>query len=70
MKRNEIPFSDGGISVNFQPLIQMLEAEALRYKQEWENFKMQKKIELNIAGALGTNSPGTEYSIILSLVER
>jgi hypothetical protein len=68
MIRNEIPHSDGGLSVQFGSNIQMLQRQSATYRQEWEEAKKQSKIVANIEGMEGIASPTSEYSILLSWV--
>jgi hypothetical protein len=64
MKRNEVPFNDGGLNVDIPALIPHIERQALLYREQWEQQKLDKKIAMNIEGVYGIDSPASEYSII------
>lgn len=63
-KRNELPFNDGGLSVQTDGLIPHIERQALKYEQKWEQAKRDKKIQMNIEMSRGTGTPGSEYELL------
>lgn len=63
-RRNEIPFSDGGLSVNTPALIVEMRDQAMLMKGEWEAQKTKIKVSWNIEGMYGVSGQGTEYQAI------
>lgn len=66
MMRNEIPFSDGGISIQFSNTIPHLKQQSNKYRQEWELTKKNRKISMNVSGVYGVDSPTSEYYLLQS----
>lgn len=64
MLRNEVPFNDGGLTLDTPSLIAGVERQAMKLRQEWEEIKTTKKIQLNIEGMQGVSSPGSEYALL------
>lgn len=66
MQRNALPFNDGGLSVDLSRKTQELIALQRQYEASWENKKVAKKKQMNIAMTMGAASPGSEYALISS----
>ena len=62
--RNEVPFADGKLAVQFQHMLPTMSAQAQRFRQEWEVKALRQKVRMNVASAQGMASPGSEYSLL------
>lgn len=70
MKRNELPFNDGGLTVDTPALMAQIERQAILFRDQWERQKRAKKISLNIEGVYGVDSTSSEYATINDWVGR
>lgn len=62
--RNAIAFSDGGITVNLESRLPMLQALEAQIRAEWRQALHDQKIALNLQMAQGIAGAPSEYSAI------
>jgi hypothetical protein len=67
--RNELSYSDGGVSVSTSNHGPTLMGYAERYSAEWADWTKKTKISLNIQNALGHSGASSVYATINGLDE-